>query len=114
MNAGKLRHKITIQQQTQTLSDSGQPTDTWADFAIVWAAINTIGGGETWRAQQANPLLTHEIAIRFMRGLNPKMRVKYVDSNDGNRVRYFGIDAIKNVGERNAEIRLMCIEDVDG
>jgi SPP1 family predicted phage head-tail adaptor len=114
MRAGELRNKITIQQQTQSLATSGQPTDTWTDFATVWAAINPVGGGETWRAQQSNPLLTHEIKIRWMRGLTPKMRVKYIDAKDSNRVRYFGIDAIRNMEERNVEIRLMCIEDVDG
>lgn len=113
MKAGDLRHRITIEQPTETQSESGDVTQTWSELATVWAGIVPVGGSESWRAQQANPLLSHQITIRWLAGVTSKMRVKYEDPKN-DTTRYFGIDAVVTTDERREEIRLLCVEDVDG
>lgn len=113
MEAGKLRHRICIEQATETTATSGETSQTWSNFARCWASISPAGSGESWRAQQVNPLLSHDIVIRFLPGVTPKMRVRFDDPKQ-NSTRYFGIESMVPFEERPDEIHLMCIEDVDG
>ncbi len=113
MRAGELRQRITIQQATDTQAASGETTQTWTTYKAVFAKIEPASGQETWRAAQVNPLLTHAVTIRYLRGVESKMRVKYEDARAGT-TRYFGIEAVIDREERGIEMQLMCIEDVDG
>lgn len=113
MMAGKLRHRVTIEQAVESQSSSGETAQTWNTFAEVWASINPVHGRETWRAAQVTPLLTHAIKIRGLAGITPKMRVRF-DDPKVNATRYFGIDSIMDVDEQGNEMNLLCIEDLNG
>jgi len=56
-------------------------------------------------AQQAKPQLTHMIEMRYLAGVQPKMRVLY-----GSRV--MDIESAIDVGERHREMQLMVTEFV--
>lgn len=52
MNAGQLRHRVTIQQLTKVEDEGGGYAEVWTDVATVWAAIKPMRGNERYEAQQ--------------------------------------------------------------
>ena len=105
MRAGALRHKIVIQEPTETQDSVGGPDATWSTFATVWASIEPLNGRELFAAQQINAEITARIRIRYLSGVIPKMRVSF-----GERI--FEILSVINLEERNREMELMVKEDV--
>lgn len=101
MRAGKLRHRITIEQSTETQS-VGEPVLTWSTFATVWADYEDMGGSEGAVGGQAQYAIGHRrYEIRYLTGLLPKMRINH-DSIA------WDIDRIQNVGARNRELHVFC------
>lgn len=105
VRTGQMRHRVTVQQNTGTGTDSeGLPVVTWADVATVWAQVHDLAGREYFASQQVQTEVTTEITIRHRTGLNTKMRAKF-----GTRI--FDIQSIIP-DERKTELRLMCKEVV--
>jgi SPP1 family predicted phage head-tail adaptor len=102
---GKLRHRITIEQVTETQDADGSIVEIWSPFAVVQASIEPASGREYLAAQSIQADVTHRIILRFLTGIVPKMRVNY-----GSRI--FDILSVINVGERNRELQLMCRESI--
>lgn len=42
IQAGNLRHRITIQRETTTRDAYGSEVKTWADLATVWASLDPL------------------------------------------------------------------------
>jgi SPP1 family predicted phage head-tail adaptor len=105
MNAGSLRHRITIQSVTETKDTFGGVTEAWGTHAAVWASIEPLSGRELLQAQQVQADITHRVRMRYVAGVTTKMRVLYGS-------REFGIQVAINPEERNREIVLMCKEQV--
>ena len=105
MRAGELRHKITIQQLTETPRDSvGAPARTWTTFAACNAEVNPLRGVEAFQAQQRYPTVDHQMRLRHLAGVTAKMRVSF-DS------RIFDIKGVlRGKGERRIETILMTQE----
>lgn len=104
MKAGQLRHKVTIQQASQTLDSNRQPVDSWVKLAEVWAAIEPLSGRELVVAQQQQPDVTHRVTMRYRDDVTAKMRVRH-----NGRSLYIGGPPI-SVDERNKEMQLLCRE----
>lgn len=105
MQAGKLRHRVTIEQRTQTFDANGSPTDTWTAFATVWASVEPLSGRELLNAEQIQPVVSHRVRLRYLSGVQPEMRVLH-DS------RALNIESVINKEERNIELELLCSEAV--
>jgi len=103
MDAGRMRHRVSIQQVTETKDTYGATTRTWATIATVWAAIEPIAGREYFYAQQVQSNVSHRVTIRHRAGVTPKMRIMH-DS------RTFEIESVRNLGERDRWLELMCSE----
>lgn len=103
MQAGKLRHRLTLEASTDTNNTRGEPIPTWSTVANVWAAIDPISGREGLAADQMYASATHRIRIRYRAGVIPKMRF-----TKGSRV--FDINAVLNVDERNREMVCLATE----
>lgn len=103
MRPGKLRHRIEIQEPTETRSASGQATVTWSTIATVWASVEPLRGREFFASKQIQAQVDTRIRIRYISGLTPKMRILW-----GTRV--YLIDSIINPEERNIELQLMVRE----
>jgi SPP1 family predicted phage head-tail adaptor len=102
MEAGRLRHKITIEQKQITRDAQGGEIVTWITFAAgVWTDAQPLRGREyvTLRAAQAD--ISIRFAMRYLAGVNPAMRVIW----GGNP--YEIVDVI-DVGGRRRELELMC------
>jgi SPP1 family predicted phage head-tail adaptor len=65
MEAGRLRHQVTIQRKTSTTDTYGGPIDVWEDVATVWAAVEPMQGRELVNAQATNSETTTKITTRY-------------------------------------------------
>lgn len=107
INAGKLRHRITIQKFNGELDSFGDPLqteeDNWVDVATTWAAIDPVSGREFYAASQSQSEVTHKIRCRYRSGLTPSMRILF-------GTREFRIISVINWEERRESLLLMCRE----
>lgn len=77
MDAGKLPHRIVIEQDTTGADASGGVTHVWAPFATVWGWIEPLSAHRLFQAMQANADTQGIVHIRYVAGLLPTMRIKY-------------------------------------
>jgi SPP1 family predicted phage head-tail adaptor len=105
MQAGKLRHVITIRQRSDTQDSFGQPIPTWSDFATIHARVEPIAGGENLIGRELTANATHRITIRYCAGATAKMQVVW-----GSRT--FDINFVRNLDEKNVTQELICQESV--
>lgn len=107
MQAGKKRHKITVQQVSLFSAGTyGGQAKLWVTFAQPWAEIRPSGGKKLMAAQAVQSKVDTEIVIRYLSGVLPKMRVSY------NSVVY-DIEAVINVNLKNEEMLLLCSTGVN-
>lgn len=105
MNGRSLNRRVTIQSRTISQDAEGVPTETWANLATVWAAVEPISGREYFQAATVQSEVTARIRIRYRSGIVSNMRVLY-----GSRV--FEIVSVIDYQEEHRELQLMCKEVV--
>jgi len=103
MRIGPLRHKISIEQVTVIRDERGEEAESWVEFKAARAAIYPKTGTETFDLHQENNDITHEIITRYQSGVTPKMRINF-------KGRYFDIEWIVNIAERNKTLKFGCVE----
>jgi len=103
LEAGKLRSKVTIQNPYNVEDVFGAVVDTWATYKQVWASIEPLTGKENFDYLKENEEITGKIRIRYLRGVNAKMRVKLGS-------RYWEIVNIIDVNERHKEMIILVKE----
>src|SRR3989304_308704 len=101
--AGRLNKRVTLQSATIARDDNGQPIETFANVAEIWAAIDPIRGREYFAAQQVSADTTHRLTIRYRSGVSVQNRLLF-----GSRV--VRIEGVINPPARSARLELMCIE----
>lgn len=75
LSAGKLRHRVLIQQQVTTKDEDGVQTTTWVDVATVWASVEPLSAREFIQSGQTHSAVTARITMRYRDGLSPSMRL---------------------------------------
>jgi SPP1 family predicted phage head-tail adaptor len=109
MEAGKLRHRVTIERPTTTRSAvSGAPVQAWAEVTTVWASVRPRSAYQREQAAQQHAGLTHDVSIRYTADLTPGCRLKF----DGRTLLIVG-PAI-DVDERHVELRMTVTETTAG
>lgn len=105
MRADSLRHRVDLQVEMGPLSPGDDSRERWKTYEQRWASVVPLSGRELFTDQQVHAQVTHKIGMRWKSGIQPAPthRVKW-----GSRV--FNIVSAINVGERNREIELVCIE----
>lgn len=107
MQAGRLRHSVTLQSPSGTRDAVGERATTWADVATVPADVSPLSGREEFLAAQRQASTTHKLTLRYssqIAAIDASWRVQY-----GSRI--FTIDEPpRNTDERGREIILMCTE----
>jgi len=103
MQAGKLRHRVTIEQPTETQDAYGSVVQSWATLATVWAAIEPVTGRERFATTGDVRYAENEvhIRIRYRDDITPKMRV--VHGSD-----VYNIRAVMDRWGRGQELLLRC------
>lgn len=77
MRSGSLRHRLTIEQPTQSKDALGQEIQTWVQFAEVYGSLDPLSGRERFLAAQTVAETTHRARIRFLEGVTTKMRISF-------------------------------------
>jgi SPP1 family predicted phage head-tail adaptor len=65
MNAGELKHSITIKQRVPLQDAAGQPYETYVTILSTMAKIMPLVGKDYFAAQQIVSEVTHDITIRY-------------------------------------------------
>lgn len=104
--AGELRHQVTVQAPVYAADARGMsvtPTS-WTAVRTARAAIYTAGGRETSAATQIVSQVSHVVKVRWTPDvIKPNYRVLFGD-------RYFTVQFVENVLERNRVLLLYCME----
>jgi len=103
MKARNMKHRVTIQQFSETTNNYGEVETVWSDLFTIWASIQTVTGKEQFLSNQIYSTLSHKLRIRFIDGITTKHRIKFDD-------RYFNILAVFNIFEANKEIEILAEE----
>lgn len=106
MEAGALRHRVTIQKKSVTRNSYGEEVVTWVTHCQAWASIEPLQGREFIEARLAQAEVTDRIKIRYQAGIRPEMRVLF-----GSRV--YDIQAVMTIEEIHREIHMMCKEQIN-
>jgi phage head-tail adaptor, putative, SPP1 family len=119
MLAGSLRHRIRIERKQESRNDFGETTWAWVPFTPwIPASIEPLQGREFFAAQQVQGALSARIRIRYVPGVRTSMRAVHeieVGAGSPSVARYYNIEAVLNLNERNREIHLMCSQrEADG
>lgn len=79
MRAGRLRHRITLQQAAITRDSVGDDIRTYYDVADVWADVSTPGGSEYTSSDRAGAAITHQVILRTRSDVRPTWQVLWGD-----------------------------------
>lgn len=104
MRSGKLRHKVIIQNVTETTDSMGGSTEVWSDTEGVWAQISPLSSREYFQQQQIQSQATHRVTIRHTTNVNHKSRLKF-------GARYLYVQSMRNIDEIGDKLELMCAEE---
>lgn len=109
MQAGKLRHKVTIQRQVAASPNqhsTGEPDEPWTAYlSDIWGAVEPLNGRELFAAQEFHSEVSVRIRIRYREGITAAMRVLF-DS------RYYQILYVLDPEERHRELQLLCTQGI--
>lgn len=103
MRAGKLRHRIEIQEAIETTDEYGQVQQTWQTVATRWGGVEPLSGREAAHSKQVHQDTIHEVTLRYYAGLTAKHRLVY----DG---RQHEIISVTNKSKINHEHIVLCKE----
>jgi SPP1 family predicted phage head-tail adaptor len=105
MRGGRLRKRVILQRPVETQGDTGGVTISWVDVATVWAGVEPLRGREYESARAQNAETTHRIVLRFRDDIQRTWRLRLQNST-----RYYRIDEMLNIDERNREVQIRATE----
>ena len=109
IRAGKLRHRVDIQEQTDVSDGMGGYTNTWSSVSgmgSVPAHIMPLSSKEQLDAMKLESVITNKIRIRYRAGITSKNRIVF-----GSRI--FNIKGAPiNYDERNKTLDFLVTEDI--
>lgn len=107
MQAGKLRHRITIQSLQSTQNDSnGNFNDSWMAFAVDWPAdVHPLSGREFIQGGAEQSEVVDRITIRYLAGVKKAMRVLHEDQ-------VFNIKAVLPDAKSGREYLTLMVSDI--
>lgn len=121
MQAGKLRHRITIQRPNEEQDGAGQMRVTsWSPIAErISAEVLPDRAGEFFAARQIQATTNAMIRIRYRRGIDedsaPRTQLRVVHHVRAGVDEYWEVQGIVHFQSRFEELRLMCVRrDAEG
>ena len=103
MQAGKLRHRVSLQELARNQSVTGEMIPSYAPYATVWASVEPLTGRELEFAQQITAETNYRVTIRYNSKVDVEHRVVFGDNT-------FEVTSVVNPDERNEQLFLMCKE----
>lgn len=75
MRPGLLNTRVVVQQQSATQDALGQPVQSWATFATLWADVRHTSGIEAIKTDAIASVVRASIRVRYRGDLTAAMRV---------------------------------------
>lgn len=104
MRAGRLRHKILVQERSGAKDLLGGASDSWSTIATLWASVEPMNVKDYLSSDAQIADLHGKIVIRYNPLIKPDQRILF-----NGRVLEIQGQPI-NLGERNREMHIMYIE----
>lgn len=107
MNPGEFNKRVRVQKkEVVTNLETGLSAEAWPDLGATpdkpevyrWAKWEWMHGSEFWKAAAVNSKVVAQVTMRYIKGIQPDMRVMYKDEY------YQILPPINNIRERNAYI----------
>jgi len=98
---GKMRERVTIEQETATPDGYGGYANTWATVATVWAKVEPLSGREQIEADKLQGVVNTRVTIRYRSDVVPGMRLVWGSRN-------YNIRAVISEEERDRFLQLTC------
>lgn len=105
IRAGQLRHRVTVQTNTQTRGADGQYKDGFATTATRWASVEPMDGAQAFENGTQKQRVTHKVTMRYYDGLTPDMRLVH-------KTRNLDIVEVRDINERERMTVALCTEAV--
>jgi SPP1 family predicted phage head-tail adaptor len=77
LNAGDLRHTITLQQRAAGKDAFGQAVETWETFLVTRAEVTPLVGTELFAAGQTQAPAELRVRMRYAPGITAAMRFEW-------------------------------------
>ena len=77
MQAGKLDRQIKLLRYSEGTDNIGGVSETYTEFATVWASVKDLRGSQMLAAQQTNSMITTKFQIRYRTDLDAKDRIEW-------------------------------------
>ena len=104
MKIARLKQRISIQEMTRTADGQGGFTESWSEFASVWAGIEPSSAAERMYAQRIESNVTQKVTIRWLNGVKSEMRIIFED-------RILHIHGVRRRDEERWFMILDCVEN---
>lgn len=104
MRAGKLRHRVAVEERVDVQDDTGGVVSQWRTRAVVWASVEPLSGREQLTAAQPLAINSTRIRLRWVpriADLDPKWRLRFGST-------LYNLISVMNVEERNREFECLC------
>jgi SPP1 family predicted phage head-tail adaptor len=110
MEAGRLRHRVTVQRAVDVTTDSGAVETRYVDLFDTWAEVLPLTPREQMAAAQVQSDITAKIRIRYRPGLDARCRVTWRrEAGSPSVIEVFDVEGPPvEVQGRRADIWLMC------
>lgn len=104
MRAGRLRHRLLIDEPQVSQDYSGDEIVTWTPYAEVYADIQPVTGREAFRADQILAEMDTRITVRWSSHIDrvtAKWRLRFKNE-------IYNIVSVAHKGMRNREVEFLC------
>jgi SPP1 family predicted phage head-tail adaptor len=108
VRAGKLRHRVALQNNTGTADSAGQVSESWTTYSTVYGEVIDTGGVEKVRGQQVDATISALVRIRYPASGTFPTAEHRVSWNS----RIFNIQTVQRKDTHERELWLLCREAV--
>lgn len=105
MNSGRLRERVTVQDQAPIIDEIGDSKTVWFDVATLWVRMEPVRGATLMIGDKPQAMLNWRCIVRFDARIKSTMRILWKE-------RLFLIDSIANMDERGAYLQLILTESL--
>jgi len=111
INAGRLRHRITLERRADIQAPTGEVAPNYETLAVVWGSIRPMNGREFFAAQQIQSDVTTKITVRYKRGIDSTVRIRARSALGQQEDDLYDIaSVIQDAHSGRAEITFMCVK----
>lgn len=75
LSAGRLRDRVSVEQQIDTIDSSGFPVKVWESIGNFWASIEPLSVREFLSSQQMQSQVNTRIVMRYNPAVTASMRI---------------------------------------